>query len=61
MVVLKKKIYQSLEFYHIVFFATVFLSILKREGECFPMFVPWPYCVSARTFLGVPDRFCTVL
>ncbi len=32
------------------------LSILKRERECFLLFVPRRYCVPTRTFLGVPNR-----
>jgi hypothetical protein len=40
----------------LVFKYTVILSISKRERERFPLFVPMRNCVSARTFLGVPNR-----
>jgi hypothetical protein len=35
---------------------TVILSFLKREREHFPLFVLRRYCVTALTFLGVPDH-----
>ena len=34
---------------------TVFLSNLKRERECFLLFVAMRHCVPTRTFLCVPD------
>jgi len=52
---------KSLNFFDLAAFLSelllfVFLSILKRRRENFPLFVPMRNCDPARAYLGVHDR-----